>query len=222
MRLFLLWLFIVILVFIFPITLSFVYEWNIDAFSKITLNTYVLWSLFHFILQIIFSTLNIKRINKLPEIDEENQLSVGINMVGWKENPEILEMVFRKILEANPKKYIFISDGNEEDDKYIIDIFTKVFKEENHLSIISDEILHKPTNKIIKQIQDIQYVCILQPHLHKRGALYSGICLYEKLNYDYILFSDSDTVILKDTIGELSVAMYHNKNCAGITGNEDI
>ena len=54
--------------------------------------------------------------------------NTGIQMVGWKEDPEILKKAFSYILKAhNYNHFIFVSDGNSKDDMYIQDIFLKSF-----------------------------------------------------------------------------------------------
>lgn len=221
MRFYLLWLIITCLLFLFPILLSIFYEWKIDAIPKISLNAYILWSLFHFLLQIFFSFLNRYKINHLPELNEENKLTIGIQMVGYQENPKYLNSAFQYIYKSNPQKFIFISDGNSEDDEYILDIFQKNFAQ-NYMIKLDNFFHNYEKNKkeqIIKEIQQHQYICILQPHKNKRHALYTGFEIYKHLPYDYLLLSDSDTMILPDTCYELSKVLYSNPKCMAVTGD---
>ena len=219
MKIYIVWFFIVSTVFIIPISLSFIFKWKFNEIPEISINAYILWNFIHFLLQLIFSFLNYRNMNKII-YKPENGKKVGLQMVGWKEDPNYFEKALKSIKTIlGYDKFIFISDGNDEDDYYLQDIFLKIFP---------NAYIHNSCNFLYKEediwgtIESNDVIFCFQKHLGKRHALNSGFSFLKHCNMDYIVTTDSDTIFEKNTIIELKKILDHYDNCHGVTGTVKI
>jgi hyaluronan synthase len=217
------WNIIVLFLIIAPILLGFIMDWNIDlGILPYTVTLFALSSVIHFILQLFFSSLNRLNVDSKIFDDlknlEENQSTFAIQVSGWREDIKLFEkcLISLKNQTIKPKFITFCSDGNEEDDLYMSDIFTKIFPES---CVINLEETFKD-NYIKLNNYNYNHICILQPHKGKRYAMYTqSTFLLSKV--DYILMIDSDT-ILKNNCAEILLSSIINKKADALTGDVHI
>ena len=213
MLLIVIWFIMFLGMLIIPIILGFIYQWDLIPFyTELSLSVFALSSIIHFILQIIFGYLNHK---KITNIDIQNNLSTtGIQVTGWKEDKDLffkcLYSVYKQDHE-NIKHIIFCSDGNEEEDEYMVFTFQSVFI--NPYILRLDKVLKEESDKfitnLIPQLQEHKYICITQPHRGKRYAMYTQMILLTKLGVDNILLIDSDTIVKQNSVSILTSTMNH-------------
>ncbi len=218
-KIYFVWLFIICTIFILPIAVAFFYNWSFIDTPEIYINIYIIWNLIHFLLQLIFCFLNYRKMNKI-EYKLENGKLVGLQMVGWKEDPIYFENALKSIKQTKGyQKFIFISDGNEESDFYLKDIFLKIFPS----AIIYDTsgFLYQENDKM-SELEKYNIIFCFQKHAGKRHALNSGFSFLNFCKMDYIVTTDSDTMFEKNTILELKKIMDNYDNCHGVTGTVKI
>lgn len=182
--------------------------------SNYAISIYGVYSLFYIFAQIICSYLNRKKINKDNENrpEEWDELGVGIIVVGYKEEPHLLERCLQSIKDSkytNIKKIIFIIDSNEDSELYMKNIFDNVFDNTNDShSIVLDYLLSEKclTSEIDYSVFNTsKYLCIMQPHAGKREGLYTGFkILLKDSSIDTIVTTDSDTILDDMSVTEMT------------------
>jgi len=218
------------LLLITPLIIGYILDWFLD-FNIDNLIIYITLfgfnTLFHFICQIIFSYFDKSTDRKIKKINLEEFPSVNIQITGWREDP----LLFRKCLislknqnYSNVKQITFCSDGNDEDDLYLINIFEEIFQNEAHIVNLSDigkDLTKQQQNKLFSSLKNKKYICFLQPHGGKRHAMYTQLInnIYQKC--DYMLLTDSDTIFEEDALLELMKGINYYK-CNAITGDVQI
>lgn len=220
------WSFSILCIMIVPIILGEIYEFGFN-FSFMKLSVFAAFSSFHFIFQILISWLywrkGVKKVRKL-KLDENKLPSIGVQISGWREDPVLFKKCLISLKRQTYKniKYItFCSDGNEEEDLYMGNIFQEVFPE-NSLCIVLKKVLKEMTDDerstLFEYVKDYKYVCFLQPHKGKRYAMYTQMKNLIYNNCDYVLFIDSDTIIEKDALIKLvkNIIFY---NSSAVTGD---
>jgi hyaluronan synthase len=216
-------LLIVVILLVAPILVGFFLDIHVP-FDEInyTLTIFAISSTLHFILQLILATLNTNRINKHTTLLHRDT-TYAVQVSGWKEDPDIFEKCLLSIKDQfYPPSYIFFcSDGNEEDDEYMVTIFRDVFPTVYVLRL--DKRLESCTAEEIAdlriQISGEEHVCITQPHHGKRHAMYTQMQLLSYKSIDALLLMDSDTVLHRDSVHELVVQYQQIDNVDAITGD---
>lgn len=158
--------------------------------------------LFYFIMQTYYAMMNYYSCKNLHLPTELPR--VVLLIVGYRENEQYWENCLTSILQLEYSAInavVAFIDGNEEEDKYMADIFHRLM------------------------IQDSWYAyCQLCPHQGKRHMLEQGYrYIKEKFpNNDYIIVVDSDTIINPDGVQELVKCIHANPQNACATGNIQI
>lgn len=211
-----------LLVLTVPLILSFVFHWYLSIDRRVEISIYGLYMLMYLVLQITFASLNN---GKLKYITKENGELTNLIIVGYRENAEY----FKKCLQGvqtvllntpNLNKVYIIIDGNEEDDKYMIDIYKNTIGNEN-VFYIQD--INSDTELRAVSESEEKCICINKSHSGKRDCLYTGFQLSlieNKLlgkNIDSICCTDSDTELYEDTIIKMHQLL--NDNVSGVAGN---
>ena len=119
-----------------PGIIGYILNGRISILPEFAIGIYGIYSLVYFILQIIFSQINKKRIqNSVKERNPEwANLGVGVIIVGYREEPNLLRRCLETIRDSeysNIQRVIFVIDGNEYADVYMSSIYKEVFKNEN-------------------------------------------------------------------------------------------
>ena len=206
------WIFIIIFVLLLPIILGEYYKWNLLPFQNMmSISVFSLCTTIHFFVQIVISWLNHKNVKNVKEyeLDTNNLPSVGIQVSGWREDPELFEkcLISLKRQTYNNVKYItFCSDGNEEEDMYMSKIFKKVFGKGAMCVTISKQGKHltkTEKTELFNKTGKQKYVCFMQPHGGKRYAMYTQMKNLIHNKCDYVLFIDSDTIVEKEAVTKL-------------------
>lgn len=184
------WLLLIICLLLIPAIIGFAYEWEVDFGLSITV--FAATSIVHFVSQVIFAILEKRRTTR--EKDSVPPRKVAVQITGWKEDPLLFEKCLRSIAaqETQPEIVTFCSDGNEQDDEYMVDIFQKVFRV-SYVLRLPEAI--SPESPIPSVPKGLSHLCITQPHHGKRDAMYTQTKLLLTMGIDYILFVDSDTIL---------------------------
>ncbi len=190
-----------------PIILSEIYNIRYFLFFVFYTNYFTLISSIYFVGKIIFSYLNYLKMYKVNMSELTVFPNVGIQITGWKEDPELfkhtlLSMKYQTY--SNIKKIIFCSDGNDNDDIYMAEIFSSIFKCDS-IIINNDKVFYdmndNEKNIFLDKIKSFKYVCILQPHRGKRHGIYTQMKILNKCDdIDLIVVNDSDCVYNKHAI----------------------
>lgn len=166
-------------------------------------------------IQILFSYLNRKYIEKITNNSKKTDKKYNILVVGYKED----QLLFKKCLQSMKMfindvkigKIIVVIDGDTPDDEYMVDTFKEVFNE-NSIAI-KNGIFSTPYEKAI---------CISQVHEGKRGVLYTGLKMSILMGVYGVICTDSDTVFHKDVILNLSNVLEYSDDIGAVTGNVEI
>ena len=204
----------VVLILLTPAIVGYALQLRIAAFADFAISIYGIYSLMYLILQIIFSELNNKKIKKDVESRDENwrEYGVGLVVVGFREEKDLLRRCLESIKDSNYgniHRIVFVVDGNEESDEYMADIYK---------SIINNNVIKM--NNLVSDLSEVDYsmfgnndehVCIMQPHGGKREGLYTGFkILMNNPDIKVIVTTDSDTILDKNAVKELTYQCHHD------------
>lgn len=205
------YMFIMTIILLSPAFIGYIMQLTIPIYINIALSIYGINSIAFLLIQIICAIKNSKKINKLRENrqDNWNDLTVGLVIVGYREEPLLLKKCLESIKNSkytNIKRIIFVIDGNEKDDEYMADIYKKIYPNNEIINVdflISD---YKKENKEIDfTIFGDKDICILQPHGGKREGLYTAFTLFlNDPEIDVVITTDSDTIVDEMAITELA------------------
>jgi len=196
-----------------PAILGYIMQLKISVMADVAFSIYGLHSLVYFILQLIFSEINEKKVSDDIKNRQEDwsEKGVGIVVVGYNEEKDLLVRCLESIKASNygnVRRVVFVIDGNEEKDMYMADIYKKV---------MNDNVVKMTT--LIRDMKDFDYdilgdknVCIMQPHGGKREGLYTGFkVLMNDPEIDVIVTTDSDTILDENSVKELAYQCRHEE-----------
>jgi hyaluronan synthase len=230
---------IIFLVIITPLILQYIFHWEILDFYGI----YGIYLSTYLIIQFIFAILNNRHYrqksltqnalaDKVPLTKETNS-KINVMVVGYREDPEYFKMCLESLKLicincTNLNKLYIIIDGDDYEDKYMIDIFTNTFSDTNlrytHIFNTNNE-LHNYLNII----NENDVICISQKNGGKRNAMFTGfqLSILENTQLDKskkintIFCTDSDTVVDLNCIEELE-KLFQDKSIGAAVGNLSI
>jgi len=221
---------IALVIMIVPIVLSIVF--NISIAGKkgqeaiITLSVYGIYMIFYMSIQILFSFLNRRNIQKIHEKNPIVNGKYNILAVGYREDPILFEKCLKSISllsnnqnnvnNVNIHKIFIVIDGNDHKDMYMAEIAKKIF--ENVKVIINLSNATPPINDDFSE----KIYCILQPHAGKRHALYTGLKLSCIQKVDGVLCTDSDTELHIKSLYYLANLLESDTNYGAVTGHVKI
>lgn len=216
---------VIILLLLVPAIIGYALQLKIQAVSFLAISVYGLYSLAFLILQIIFTEIN--NYNMKNDVknrpDNWNDLGVGVLVVGYKEEKHLLKECLLSIKNnnyKNIKKTIFVIDGNEESDMYMVDIYKEVFN--NNIIKLNKNLSEYSENDIDYSIFEGNNICILQPHGGKREGLYNGFKIFmNDQNIKVVVTTDSDTILEENAILELTYQCRHD-NIGAVAGQIEI
>lgn len=230
---------LLILLLILPLILQYIYNWNVlfvVTGHKYNVSVYGFYIFTYMIIQMILSFINNKyEIWKVDKRSGQILKNTNILMVGHRENviyyKNCLESIKTSIINIlNINKVYIIIDGDEEEDKYMVEECMNTFNNSNLKSVYirlpksvnSDDYL---TTNCMDIVKEADIICISQPHNGKRNAMMTGfkMTLLENILYDKCIGSvfctDSDTIINEDAILRMMENLNHSKNVGAVTGN---
>jgi hyaluronan synthase len=207
------WFVITAVFVIAPVIIGSIYE--VDSVDNniptITITIYGIYTIAHLIFQLILALCN--RMWVSCKKNATRKPMIGVQVVGWKENPDQFRNCLTSIKNLNydnVRRVTFCSDGNSPDDMYMRTIFREVFLESEDYTPDQDSL---PQHK---------YVCIMNPHQGKRPAMNAAFdTLLCDPEIEYIMTTDSDTVLHPDSINEL-IKFADNPKVGAITGDVQI
>lgn len=205
------YMFVMSILLLSPAFAGYIMNLTIPLYINLALSIYGINSIGFLLIQIICAIKNSKKINKLRENRQENwnNLTVGLVIVGYREEKLLLKKCLESLKNSkytNIKRVIFVIDGNEEEDKYMADIYKEIYPDNEVINVdflISD---YKKENKEIDfTIFGDKDICILQPHRGKREGLYTAFTLLlNDPEIDVVITTDSDTIVDEMAITELA------------------
>lgn len=207
---------------------AYILGWRLFPVGIATVGLYGVIILAYMILQLVLSALNrfwlVPRMIKKYQQTVALQSSVGVQVVGYREDPKLfqgcLESV-KKLCYSNIKRIVVVIDGDQEEDYEMQKVFQNVFPEGVTVRLSS-----KPSESPNLDISNHlpagnTALCVLQPHGGKRQAMYTALKLLISDGCDWLLLTDSDTVLNRDCVTHLS-QMTADSNVGAVTGFVDI
>lgn len=219
------YIFICLLLIVCPIVISIVFNIKIAQESiYFTFSVYGAYIIFYTLIQMFFSYLNKRKVEKHVLYNPVVSGKYNIVIVGYREDPVLFENCLTSIrnLECahHIHKIFIVIDGNDEDDFYMADLAHNILQ----ATIIRYTTLLSENFDQIKYIDfDAKVYCFLQPHKGKRHALYTGLkisCKQEMI--DGVLCSDSDTELDRKSFYYLANLLESNNNYGAVTGYVEI
>lgn len=170
-----------------------------------------------------------------------------VSVVGYREDPAIFTMALESYSKADGCKFVLACvDGNQQEDREMVQVFQEVYPTSSAIldlsvpfaeialqmdgSKLTDEEIVSKSVALAKQIfrekglhfdgpNAISRLCITQPHLHKKGIMFTSlvisIALSEILGIDFLWTSDSDSAVEKDTLTKTFATISGDERCAG-------
>jgi len=172
----LIWTLAASILLITPVIVGYIIGQAIIRTTLWTLGFYGLVIVIHYTVQATFAYLNYRRVtkNKNRRRKDWTGLSTGLLVVGYREDPELFRGCLKSITYlryAKNERIIVVVDGNEEEDRYMGDIFSKVFSRWDHRVITTDfrlqdiEMFEQRAIKLVEEVKKCMGpVCIMQPH----------------------------------------------------------
>lgn len=214
---------IVVLLLLTPAVVGYILHLRIEAITDFAISIYGIYSLVYFILQVIFTEINNKKIKKDVESRDENwnEYAVGLVVVGYNEEKDLLYRCLESIKNSdykNIRRIVFVIDSNDEKDEYMAEIYKQVFNN----NVVKVDYLVSNRQNIDYSVFGNDNVCIMQPHHGKREGLYTGFkILMQDPNIKVIVTTDSDTILDKSAIKELTYQCHH-EDVGAVAGQIDI
>lgn len=178
-------------------------EENESAPAFVAVSVYSLANLLHFAAQLTAAILNRRRVIHWHESLKLNpDTSYGVLVVGRQENPAYFRACLEgvaKLRNPAPRKIWVVIDGNDpEEDLYMVDIAMEVFGGGEAVTHVT---------------------CVAQPVAGKRAAMYRALVGADAPIVDYMLCTDSDTVITPETPAAMKQILDNVPRAAAVTGN---
>jgi hyaluronan synthase len=214
---------IIVLILLTPAVVGYVLHIRLEAITDFAISIYGIYSLVYLMLQIIFGEINSRNIKKDVETRDLNwrEYGVGLVVVGYNEEKDLLRRCLESIKNSdyqNIHRIVFVIDGNSETDQYMADIYKEVMNN----NVIKIDYLFSDRKEIDYSIYGKNDICIMQPHHGKREGLYTGFkLLMQDPNIKVIVTTDSDTILNKSAIKELTYQCHH-EDVGAVAGQIDI
>lgn len=211
------------LILLTPAVVGYAFHWRLEAYAGLAISVYGIYSLVYFLLQVIFSELNNKKIVK--DVKERpfgwNEIPVGVVVVGYREDKQLLRRCLESIKNSgykNIRRIIFVIDGNTDEDSYMSDIYTEVFGN----NVMTIGFLLSNEQEIDYSVFGTDNICIMQPHAGKREGLYTGFkLLMQDPEIQAVVTTDSDTILDRNAILELAYQCHH-EDVGAVAGQIEI
>lgn len=230
-------IFILVLLLTIPVILQYIYNWSIQFkinSKSFNISLYGIYLLVYLLLQFVFSSLNNFKWKSYINKRSANILNkINLMVVGYREDISYYRMCLESIKKLsdsaiNFDKIIIIIDGNDQDDKYMVDLVREIFLNTTKTTYylhLDDHILNEDQIHLYKDhIQNNDIICVSQKHSGKRDCMMSGfkITLFQNKfldsNIETIFCTDSDTVIDTECITEM-YKYFQLKNIGAVAGN---
>ncbi|CAH1782048.1 unnamed protein product, partial [Owenia fusiformis] len=222
--------------------------WAQTVYGLVTMSHYISESFFAIINKYKMSRLG-RKVQGLKRANFRCEGKVALQIVGYREDPAYFRNCILTARDCAGPIYVVIVvvDGHEERDAYMAEIVTEVFGPDVTMQIILDELaanidedawqdlVVKPvaeylgdgseyTGAIREEDEEITYkvLAIRQLHEGKRSAMHCAMRLLIDLGLDYIMMTDSDTLLDPDCIAHLSNLIESDSSLGAVTGNVGI
>lgn len=192
---------------------------GVSNFIKV-ISIYGVYVFAYMIIQIIFSILNRKKMERLIANSDTLPISskfYDVIIVGYREDPEMFMECLKSHLKnkRNPRirRTIVVVDGNSAEDMYMVNIFQKIFKHDGEVSYIPSDFDPEAKRK---------FLCISQPHGGKRECLSTGISIAIADKVNGFICTDSDTEMDKNAVDILIKTLESDPKIGAVTGDMKI
>lgn len=194
---------------------------NIDA----SISLYGLLIVIYLIIETSFAVLNRIKINDIrrgkvsdQKRDDRKQI-INCIIPGYREEPQYYHACLSSYLHISEsadmqiKHIIFLIDGMDNEDQYMIDIFKEIYQDNGQIIELSS------MGAVESLVFNKRFICITQPHGGKRDVLYTGfkIAILDP-EVTAVVTSDSDSIMETDSVMELT-AMLRDRRIHAATGS---
>uniref|UniRef100_H3B1D8 Hyaluronan synthase 1 n=1 Tax=Latimeria chalumnae TaxID=7897 RepID=H3B1D8_LATCH len=182
-----------------------------DKFHVISFGLYGAILVTHLVIQSFFAFLEHGKMRR-DKLTCSYQKTVALTISAYQEDPnylrECLVSVRNMQYPLDKLRVIMVTDGNREEDKYMMDMFKEIFKEEHVGTYLWEHNYHSwnpeelATNEVVIQdpgrlmveelIRTKRCVCIMQKWGGKREVMYTAFKALGDM-VDYVQVCDSDT-----------------------------
>jgi len=214
------------LVVIAPLIVSMVMELRLVQTLNVTFGVYALLVSVHFVLQVVFSMINRRDMNRISdewEVGSSSMTTVGIQVVGYQESPEKFAACCAALNEMQRLHPMIVShivcvvDGNEDEhDRAMLNTFIRIFPDALHLNLD-----HLPAQAVSCGDDEPPPIALIitQPHDGKRSAMRTAMMQQLQNRVDYIMLVDSDTVVNVDAPLHLRKVLDHYPDVGAVAGD---
>lgn len=215
------------LVLIIPIILQYIYAIQLFQTSFVTITLYGWYVIIYLSIQFVLAILNnistTKRArtkNRPIEQLEQGVSKFNVVVVGYRENPVYFKNCLKSIANLSFNKLFIVIDGCTEEDQYMVDIVNDEFHE-HCTHVFLEQSLSKESSPIAHLTTDYKVVCVSQAHSGKRNVMYTGflLCTLDSPQVEYVLCTDSDTMLYPDSAELMVNLMSTSTNIGGVAGN---
>ncbi|KAG0204188.1 ATP-dependent RNA helicase [Mortierella sp. NVP41] len=180
---------------------------------------------------ITFSALNRRKVNQ--RIKKHDPHRVGLSTetlaMGYREDPVLLEgclKSLRAIRYQRNQRVTLVVDGNEQQDEYMAQIFSRIFEKQG-AAVFRPDFLCMDREASDKAREDLVKlltyhpgpVCVMQPHRGKRSAIYTGFAALLQQGVESVVVTDSDTYLDPAVCKELAFALAESPIVGAATGD---
>lgn len=206
-----------------PAITGYILRWNIGVSSVWSISGYGIFVLAFFLLQVMFSELNLRRLRSWVSLrpDGWKDIRVAVIIAGYRED----EYMFEKCLESvrdseygNIARLICVIDGDDPEDMKMTEVYRRVYGDNIKTpKMVLCETDHKDGVNIESDFS--RDICVAQPHRGKRECLYTGFRLAAlDPSIHAVVLIDSDTVLEKDAILEVVYPLACDPSIQAVAG----
>lgn len=221
-----LWMLFGVGLLVLPTILGSIYEIDFHI-SALTITIYGIITIIRYLIQLVFCIANRIQVNKILEKTRKDT-KISLHVIGWRENVKMFEDCLKSIKLINDKnihQVVICIDGNEREDMYMVEIFSKILNGKViHLKTGLEDYEETEKMKMVQQSKNNKYICLTAPHKGKRHAMYNGIEYSLSQNVettiiDYLMFTDSDTILNPGSATQLAKVLDYSPKLGAVTGD---
>lgn len=215
--------------FLAPVIIGYILNIRLFSIGNVWgIGLYGLSILIYTSLQVVFSLLNRLQVEYKKETDfltsptEKDTYSVGICIVGYRENLEYFQKCLRSTLiqdKVEVKHVVVVIDGCDEIDFEMMRIFEQVYHDYQYEKHTLEQLPSLQEGGLSGTLlQGCKFICINQPHRGKRHAMYTGVRALQSLGCHFCFCTDSDTTLDPLCIYESLKMFKDDENLGAVAG----
>ncbi|KAK8104482.1 uncharacterized protein PG998_011515 [Apiospora kogelbergensis] len=141
-----------------------------------------------------------------PEATGPNCDAIAM-IVGWREDPGLWRRCLESYKSASGWAFMIVGiDGDEPDDKEMIDVFQQLDEDDIREIAMSRcmDIARQHLEKHLQEGGSLKHLLVHQRHLHKKGIMFTSLVfamvVAEHLGVRFVWTSDSDSLVRTDSV----------------------